>query len=169
MQSKTMTLSSKLVSWFSVWRYLLLSDARSQASFWSSTWFLSVCFSFFSLHVTSCIYSEFIVNNWSLVSILVCTLTLRDINLTIMSFKSVTTISAEFQFPEPSSNAKGLNTESFTATVVKDSEAWFNYFNDYYMKVMQFKSYYDAVILEAQQLQNINITLTEKVSAFTQH
>ena len=34
---------------------------------------------------------------------------------------------------------------------------------------MQFKSYYDAVILEAQQLQNTNITLTEKVSAFTQH
>ena len=86
-----------------------------------------------------------------------------------MSFKSVTTISAEFQFPESSSNAKGLNTESFMATVVKDSEAWFNYFNDYHMKVMQFKSYYDAVILEAQQLQNINITLTEKVSAFTQH
>ena len=86
-----------------------------------------------------------------------------------MSFKSVTTISAEFQFPKFLSNVKGLNTESFTATVVKDPEAWFNYFNDYHMKVMQFKSYYDAVILEAQQLQNINITLTEKVSAFTQH
>ena len=78
-------------------------------------------------------------------------------------------ISAEFQFPESLSNVKGLNTESFTVTVVKDSEAWFNYFNNYHTKVMQFKSYYDAVILEAQQLQNINITLTEKVSAFTQH
>ena len=86
-----------------------------------------------------------------------------------MSFKPVTTIPAEFQFPEPPSNAKGLNTESFTATVIKDPGAWFNYFNDYHTKVMQFKSYYDAVVLEAQQLQNINTTLTEEVSAFTQH
>ena len=86
-----------------------------------------------------------------------------------MSFKSVIMISAEFQFSKPLSNVKGLNTESFTAIVIKDSEAWFNYFNNYHIKVMQFKSYYDAVILEAQQLQNINITLTEKVSAFTQH
>ena len=69
-----------------------------------------------------------------------------------MSFKSVIMILAEFQFPELSSNTKGLNTESFMTTVVKDPEAWFNYFNDYYMKVMQFKSYYDAVVLEAQQL-----------------
>ena len=86
-----------------------------------------------------------------------------------MSFKSVIAILAEFQFPELLSNVKGLNTESFMTTVVKDPEVQFNYFNDYHMKVMQFKSYYDAVILEAQQLQNINITLTEKVSAFTQH
>ena len=40
-----------------------------------------------------------------------------------MSFKPAITISAEFQFPEPLSNAKDLNTESFTATVVKDPEA----------------------------------------------
>ena len=93
-----------------------------------------------------------------------------------MPSDSPSAILAEFQFPETLSNTESFDTESFKAAIVKDPEAWFQYFKDYHMKVTQFKNYYESVILEAQQLQdtvsmlnNTIITLTEENSAFTQH
>ena len=93
-----------------------------------------------------------------------------------MPFNSPFTISAEFQFPETLSNTESFDTEFFKVAIVKDPEAWFQYFKNYYMKVTQFKNYYKSIILEAQQLQdtvsmlnNTIITLTEENSAFTQH
>ena len=52
-----------------------------------------------------------------------------------MSFKLSSAIPAEFQFPETLSNTESFNTEFFKAATVKDSEAWFKYFKNYYMKV----------------------------------
>ena len=93
-----------------------------------------------------------------------------------MSSESPFTISAEFQFLKTLSNTESFDTESFKAAIVKDPKAWFKYFKDYYMKVTQFKNYYESVILKAQQLQdtvsmlnNIIITLIKENSAFTQH
>ena len=93
-----------------------------------------------------------------------------------MSSESPSAISAEFQFPETSSNTESFDTEFFKAAIVKDPEVWFKYFKNYHMKVTQFKNYYESVILKAQQLQdtvsilnNTIITLTKENSAFTQH
>ena len=104
------------------------------------------------------------------------TLTLCDIILTIISSESSFIISAKFQFSETLSNTESFNIEFFKAAIVKDSEIWFKYFKNYYMKVTQFKNYYESIILKAQQLQNtvsmLNntiITLTEENSVFTQY
>ena len=93
-----------------------------------------------------------------------------------MSSKSPSVISAEFQFPETLSNTESFDTEFFKTAIVKDPEAWFKYFKDYYIKVTQFKNYNESMILKAQQLQdtismlnNTIITLTEENSVFTQH
>ena len=52
-----------------------------------------------------------------------------------MPSDSPSAISAEFQFPETLSNTESFDTESFKAAIVKDPEAWFQYFKDYHMKV----------------------------------
>ena len=69
-----------------------------------------------------------------------------------MSSESLFTISVKFQFSETLSNTESFNTEFFKAAIVKDSETWFKYFKNYYIKVTQFKNYYKSVILKAQQL-----------------
>ena len=93
-----------------------------------------------------------------------------------MSSESPFAISVKFQFPETLSNTESFDTEFFKTATVKDPEAQFKYFKDYYTKVTQFKNYYESVILKAQQLQdtvsmlnNTIITLTEENLVFTQH
>ena len=93
-----------------------------------------------------------------------------------MSSESISTFSLEFQFPEPFFNSDNFNTESFKAAIVKNHEAWFKYLKNYYTSVNEFKTYYNTLISEAQQLQitvntfsNTVITLTEENVTLVQH
>ena len=56
-----------------------------------------------------------------------------------------------------------------TDTVVKEPVLWFTYFTNYHTTVNEFKAYYDALIVEAQELQktnndlkNTNVTLIQQ-------
>ena len=93
-----------------------------------------------------------------------------------MSSESIFTFSLEFQFSEPLFNPDDFNTESFKAAIVKNSEAWFKYLKNYHTSVNEFKTYYDTLISEAQQLQitvntfsNTVTTLTEENATLIQH
>ena len=93
-----------------------------------------------------------------------------------MSSESISTFPLEFQFPEPPFNPGDFNTESFKAAIVKNSEAWFKYLKNYHTSVNEFKTYYDTLISEAQQLQttantfsNTVTTLTEENATLVQH
>ena len=69
-----------------------------------------------------------------------------------MSSESISTFPLEFQFPEPLFNPDNFNTESFKVAIVKNPEAWFKYLKNYHTSVNEFKTYYDILISEAQQL-----------------
>ena len=93
-----------------------------------------------------------------------------------MSSESISTFPLEFQFPEPPFNSGDFNTESFKAAIVKNPEAWFKYLKNYHTSVNEFKTYYDTLISEAQQLQitantfsNTVTTLTEENVTLVQH
>ena len=93
-----------------------------------------------------------------------------------MSSESISTFPLEFQFSEPLSNPGDFNTESFKAAIVKNPEAWFKYLKNYHTSVNEFKTYYDTLISEAQQLQitantfsNTVTTLTEENVTLIQH
>ena len=93
-----------------------------------------------------------------------------------MSSESISTFPLEFQFSEPPFNSGDFNTESFKAAIVKNPETWFKYLKNYHTLVNEFKTYYDALLSEAQQLQitantisNTVTTLTEENATLVQH
>ena len=93
-----------------------------------------------------------------------------------MSSESISTFPLEFQFSEPPFNSGNFNTESFKAAIVKNLEAWFKYLKNYHTLINKFKTYYDTLISEAQQLQitvntfsNTVTTLTEENATLIQH
>ena len=93
-----------------------------------------------------------------------------------MSSESISTFPLEFQFSEPPFNPGNFNTKSFKAAIVKNPEAWFKYLKNYHISVNEFKTYYDTLISEAQQLQitvntfsNTVTTLTEENATLVQH
>ena len=67
-----------------------------------------------------------------------------------MSSESLFKFSSDFLFSELFSNSEHFTAETFKAAINKHSELWFIYFNTYYLKIKEFKVYYETLIVEAQ-------------------
>ena len=71
---------------------------------------------------------------------------------------------SEFQWSDLPCDSSNFDTKAFKTAIDKDSDAWFKYFVVYHTKVEEFKTFHDVIFHDAQQFQNINTALNDKLT-----
>jgi hypothetical protein len=87
-------------------------------------------------------------------------LTLQETYLTIMSSQSPAKLPVNF--PDAPEDATNFTRDTFKAAIVKNPEGWFKYFFEFHQATTEFKSFYEAAVVEAQRTQDVNNTLLDK-------
>jgi hypothetical protein len=87
-------------------------------------------------------------------------LTLQETYLTIMSSQSPAKLPVNF--PDAPEDATNFTRDTFKAAIVKNPEGWFKYFFEFHQATTEFKSFYEAAVVETQRTQDVNNTLLDK-------